>query len=111
MNEILFCPNCHQPIEATNFFCSNCGKKIKNPPLSTSISSQIFLYLKTLILPPFGLIWGYRYFRQPDSKSKLIGIFTIIITIIETIWLIQSTMSMVDTLNSQIYQQYNLYGL
>lgn len=111
MDEIISCPNCHQPIKPNDYFCPNCGKKIRSPPPSTSLSSQIVLYLKTLILPPFGLFWGYNYLRQSDTKSKLIGLFTIIITIIEIIWLIQSTINMVNIANQQINQQINLYGL
>ena len=107
----MICPRCHQTIQPTDYFCPNCGKKLHSPPLSTSISSQIVLYLKTLLLPPFGFIWGYRYLRQSDSKSKLIGLAVIIITIIETIWLIFFTINFTNTLNQQINQTYQLYGL
>ena len=109
MDEIIYCPNCHQPIRSTDYFCPNCGKKIHSPPPSTSLSGQIILYLKTLIFPPFGFFWGYQYLRQPDTKSKLIGLFIIIITIIEIIWLTQSTINMVNIANQQMNQQFNLY--
>jgi len=92
MDEIISCPSCHQ-----------------SPPPSTSLSSQIILYLKTLILPPFGFFLGYKYLRQSDTKSKLIGLFVIVITIIEIIWLIQSTINMVNIANQQMSQQLNLY--
>lgn len=105
------CSSCHQPIDPSHYFCPNCGKNIKSKPLSTSISAQIFLYLKTLLLPPLGIIWGSRYLRQPDKVSKLVGWFTIIITIVEIVWLIQSTVSIVNTVNQQINQQMKLYGL
>lgn len=111
MNEIVSCPSCHQPVRLIDYFCPNCGKKLRPVPLSTSLSSQIFLYLKTLLLPPFGLFWGYKYLCQSDTKSKLIGLFTIIITLIETIWLIQSTMNIMDAVSQQISQQSQLYGL
>ncbi|MFA6519025.1 MAG: hypothetical protein WCV93_05265 [Candidatus Shapirobacteria bacterium] len=111
MDEIISCPTCHQPVEQTDFFCSTCGKNLHPVPPSTSLSSQIVLYLKTLLLPPFGFIWSYRYLRQSDSKSKLIGLFTIVITVIEIIWLIQSTSGLINTVNQQISQQQELYGL
>ncbi len=107
MDEIIYCPFCRQPVKTTDYFCSNCGKKLKSKPLSTSLSTQIFLYIKTLLLPPFGLIWGYRYLRQPDTQSKLIGLFTIIVTIVETVWLTQITINAINTINQQI----PLYGL
>ncbi|MDP4010124.1 MAG: hypothetical protein Q8P53_04065 [Candidatus Shapirobacteria bacterium] len=80
-------------------------------PLSTSLSAQIILYLKALLLPPMGFFWGYRYFRQSDTKSKLIGLFTILITIIEIIWITQSTITAINTINQQVAQQSALYGL
>jgi uncharacterized paraquat-inducible protein A len=110
MDEIVSCPSCHQPIELIDFFCPKCGKKLRSRPLSISLSSQIVLYLKTLLLPPFGLIWGYRYFRQPDTSSKLIGFITIIITVVEIVWLTQVTINMINIANRQINQQIQLYG-
>lgn len=111
MNEIVSCPSCHQPISQNNYFCANCGKKLQSRPLSTSLTGQIVLYLKTLLLPPFGLIWGYRYLRQSDASSKLIGIVVIIITVVETVWLTQVTINIINTTNQQINQQIQLYGL
>jgi hypothetical protein len=111
MDEIISCPSCHQPVKMTDYFCFNCGKKLKSRPLSTSLTSQIILYLKTLLLPPFGLIWGYRYLRQPNTQSKFVGLITIIITIIEIVWLTQTTMNIINTTNQQINQQIQLYGL
>jgi hypothetical protein len=111
MDEIISCSSCHQPVKPIDYFCSNCGKKLHPRPLSTSLFSQLFLYTKTLLLPPFGLIWGYRYLRQSDINSKLIGLFTIFITIIETIWLTQVTVNMINTAKQQINQQIQLYGL
>lgn len=111
MTDILTCPNCHQPINPTDYFCPNCGKKIRTPPPSTTLSSQILLYIKTLLLPPFGLYWGFRYLRQPDQKSKLIGLVVIVITIIETIFLIQYTINTINTVNQQIIQQSELFNI
>lgn len=111
MDETVLCPACHQPVKLADYFCSNCGKNLRPRPLSTSLSSQIPLYLKTLLLPPLGFIWGYRYLRQPDTRSKIVGLITIAITIIEIVFLIEFTVNLIDTVNRQIYQQTNLYGL
>jgi hypothetical protein len=111
MDEFVFCPSCRQPVKLTDYFCPNCGKNLHLRPLSTSASSQIALYLKTLLLPPFGFLWGYRYLRQSDSNSKLVGWIVIIITTIEIIWLTQSTISMINTFSQQIFQPASFYGL
>jgi hypothetical protein len=111
MDEIISCPTCHQPVRPTDYFCPNCGKNLRPAPLSTSLSGQISLYLKTLLLPPLGLVWGFRYLRQSDTKSKIVGLVTIIITTIEVIWLIQFTINTVNTFTEQLNQQTQLYGL
>jgi hypothetical protein len=107
MEEIISCPSCHQPVKPTDYFCFNCGKIIRPRPLSTSVSTQIFLYLKTLLLPPFGFWWGYRYLRQSDNASKTIGLITVLITFVEIIWLVQTTITAVNTVNQQVQLQLN----
>jgi hypothetical protein len=111
MDEIISCPKCRQPITLIDYFCPNCGKKIRSRPLSTSFFSLLFLLLKTLLLPPFGLIWGYRYLRQSDTTSKLVGLVVIVVTIIETVWLVEVTITTFNTVQQQINQQINSYGL
>lgn len=102
------CPACGKPLDINSYFCPNCGKKIKEPPPSTSIGKQISLYLFALFVPPFGIIPGLRYLKSPDHKAKTVGYFTILLTIISlliTVWL---TLSAVDqfnkTLNSTLLQ-------
>jgi RNA polymerase subunit RPABC4/transcription elongation factor Spt4 len=111
MEEITACSNCHQPIELADYFCPNCGKKIRSRSLSTSWGSLTILFLKTVLLPPLGLWWGYRYLRQPDTRSKIAGLVTIAITVAETVWLTVATIDAVNQAQQQINQQINLYGL
>ncbi|HEX8923576.1 MAG TPA: zinc ribbon domain-containing protein [Patescibacteria group bacterium] len=111
MDGIVVCPKCGQFIKTDDYFCSKCGQNIRPRPLSTSLSAQILLYLKTILLPPLGLVWGLRYLRQPDNASKIIGLIAVVITVIEVIWMVQFTVAAVGTLNNQINQQVNLYGL
>jgi hypothetical protein len=111
MEEILTCPKCHQPIEIGSYFCPNCGEKIRSKPLVTSWQGQIWLYLKTLLLPPFGFYWGYKYLRQGDKRSKWIGVVVIGLTIVEMIWLVITTVNAVNVASQQVTQQLNLEGL
>jgi hypothetical protein len=111
MDDILTCPSCHQPVGQTDYFCPYCGKKIRPQPLSTSWGSQIVLYIKTLLLPPLGLWWGYRYLRQSDTSSKLVGLVVVLMTVVEIVWVTQITIGAINTANQQINQQMNLYGL
>jgi len=78
------CRYCHAPVVEMDFFCPNCGKKLKDKPLSTSVSKQILVYLVSALFPPFGLVWTVKYIRQENStkKSRNIGIAIIVITVI-----------------------------
>jgi hypothetical protein len=104
MDETFFCPKCQQLVKNTDNFCYNCGKNFHPLPPPTSAADQLFLYLKTILLPPLGLFWGLRYLRQSDNKSKVIGLIVIVVTVVETIWLVQATISSVNTINEQINQ-------
>ena len=79
------CPQCHQPVQSTWYFCANCGKDLKEHPPATSIWAQLWLYFFTLVLMPMTayLIYRYwqgpRYLRSQDPKAHRIGIVSIIL--------------------------------
>lgn len=101
------CPNCKQSIAVLDYFCPNCGKKIKDKPRSTTIARQIFVYLLSFFLPPLGLWPGIKYLKQSDDKSRMIGFVAIVLTIISiaiTIWL---TLGFINVFNQQLNQQLN----
>jgi len=78
---------------------------LRPKPLPTSISSQVILYLKSIIFLPLGIIWGIRYLRQPDKRSKIVGLITIILTIVIIVIATRATVNFIDTLNDQINSQ------
>jgi len=60
-------------------------------------------------LPPLGVWPAIKYLRQADKKSKKIGLaalFLTIISIVITIWL---TINLVNSFNSGLNSQLNLY--
>lgn len=101
-----FCPKCQSPIAEANYFCPNCGHKIKEPPVSVTITKQIGIYLLSILLPPLGLWPGIKYLRQSDQKAQIIGAVAIILTIfsiIISVWLYLLTINSISaTLNSQL---------
>jgi len=99
------CLKCHQTVDSTDFYCRNCGINLKPKPPDTSIGAQFVLYISSVLLPPLGIIWAWRYLRQADTKSKIIGFVAVIITIIELIVIAQISVSLVNTVNEQVYQQ------
>ena len=76
----LTCKRCGQPIQESFYFCPNCGKKIKEPPPSTSIAAQTVVSLVSFFFPPLGLIYAYRYSRHGGSKERYIAVAAVVIT-------------------------------
>lgn len=112
----MVCPQCHQPILASYYFCPNCGKKINEAPLSTSLMSQLLLYAFSAVLPAIcylaiGYWKGIKYMESADGRAKQIGIIALVILLVSsaiTFWLgvvwientIQSAMTSVGNINS-----------
>ena len=89
------CKTCHQPILPQYYFCPNCGTKVNEPPLSTSLTTQLGIYVFSIILPLICFIFvtkwpGNTYFKSQDPKAKQIGTIAwtlIIVSTIVTVWL------------------------
>lgn len=103
----LTCPTCHQIVEGTDYFCPNCGKNLKPAPPSTTLTSQMELYGKSLLLPPLGFLWGYKYLKQPGMKAKMVGLTTMIITVVVLVFIVVSTVKLINTVNEQVNSQLN----
>lgn len=96
------CPSCLAAVAADAYFCPNCGKALKNKPTSASVSRQIIVYAVSLFLPPFGLWYVWKYLRQADKKSKIIGAAALVLTIVSTIMTMWATKAMLDSINQSI---------
>lgn len=97
--EVPVCPFCNTAVSLSSFFCQNCGKKLRERPLSTSILRQIFIYLISILLPPYGIWYGIKYLNQNDNNAKAIGIVAIVLTLISLIFLVITAMSLFNTVN------------
>lgn len=89
------CKYCGFAVSDNFYFCPNCGKKLIEPPLSTSIGKQIGIYALSFFLPPLGLVPGFRYLRQKDSKSKIVGLIAILLTLVSIIITIKLALNLV----------------
>ncbi|MFV1917750.1 MAG: hypothetical protein ACC618_04710 [Patescibacteria group bacterium] len=107
MEENAICPACHISVRLSDYYCFNCGENLKPKPPSTSASSQIILYLKSALVPPFGLYWAIRYLKQPDRKPKLVGLVAIAVTLIAFVYLIIITNKFIKTVNEEVNKQLN----
>ncbi len=104
------CSQCHVTVRATDYYCYNCGKNLHPVPLRTDAGTLIALFLKTILLPPFGILWGFKYLRQTDDKSKIVGIATMVITVIEIILVIQWTIGILNGVGGQINSFQGIQG-
>lgn len=107
MEENAICPTCHINVRLGDYYCFNCGKNLKPKPPSTSASAQIILYIKSALVPPFGLYWAARYLKQYDRKSKIVGLVAIVITLTTFIYLIIVTNNFIKTVNKEVNKQLN----
>ena len=74
------CPQCHQPVLPTYYFCPNCGKSLHEPPLSTTVGAQTGLYALSIIMPMICFLainqWrGMKYMKSADPQAKQIGYY------------------------------------
>jgi len=108
MSDVLqiMCRYCHSSIPVEFYFCPNCGKMLKE---KTTISRQIVVYFVCVFVPPFGFWYVWKFLRQPDRRSKKIGIAALILTVISTtvsIWFsigfINEVMQQINALNSGV---------
>lgn len=103
--EVRACPQCGTGIPVTDYFCPHCGKKIKDPPPSTSAWGQIKAYAFSILVPPFGIIPAIRYLRQADGKSKTIGIVIIILTLISLVITVIYGVKYINSINEELQKQ------
>ena len=109
MDSQVTCLYCKRNISLSDFFCPNCGKKLKEKPLSTTFTRQLLIYLLSVFFPPFGIWPAIKYLRQSDERSKKIGLvalFLTIISIVITTWL---TISFLNSIGKEFSNQLNIY--
>lgn len=99
------CPSCHIVVKSTDYFCSNCGKNLHPVPLRTTVFDQVKLFLGSVFLAPMGIIWGMRYLREKEDKSKIVGVIAMLLSVITLIVAIQYTVNFANTINSQVGNQ------
>ena len=90
------CPVCHFPMQPEFYFCPNCGKPVKEKPLSISVVTQAWIYALSIALPWLAFIFlgywpGMKYMRAEDERAKQIGIIAAVLMAVSTVimvWLL-----------------------
>lgn len=106
------CPFCHIALKDDYYFCPNCGKKLKDPPMTAA--KEIGIYLLSVLLPPLGLWPGIRYILSGNAKTRRVGWIAVGLTVLATIitiWLFMGFMNgLTQGLNSSLNQYQSLGG-
>lgn len=101
------CPNCHAVSPKEAYFCYNCGRQLRSKPEEITFWKQILVYTVSFFLAPFGLGYVFKYLKQDDIKSKIVGYVALALTILAiglTLWygnkVIRSTYQSLNLINS-----------
>lgn len=100
------CPKCGASVSEEVYFCANCGAKLKNRPISTGIWTQVGVYVLSILLPPLGLWPAWRYWKQPDQKSKNIAIATLILNVLSLLLSIWLASYIMDSIGKMVNLQF-----
>lgn|SRR5690606_22509084 len=107
----VICPQCHTQVRETDYYCFNCGKNLKPAPKSVSVSAQIVLYLKSILLPPFGIWWALPYLKESNQKAKVVGSVAIALTLLSLIIAFKVSVDFMNVLNEEVNKAtFTLYG-
>jgi hypothetical protein len=78
----IICHKCKTENNPTNYFCANCGGKIREKPVT--VWRQVYIYTISILMPPLGLVWTFRYFRSKEQKLRIIAWVALILTIVSS---------------------------
>jgi hypothetical protein len=105
----IICPKCERRIDPSFYFCPNCGKKIKEKPVSIELWPQIKLYLISVMLPPLGIGLTIRYLRSESKKANVIGVVSLILTVSALIYVTWYSINFVNEFNKQLNSELGKY--
>lgn len=109
-NQVFQCPNCGSILVPGSNFCPQCGLQITQNAQDISIGKQIYQYIFSLILPPFGLVWAIKYIKSGSEQQKRVGIIIIAITVVSLLLSIWFVVGFFQNLNQQ-FSSYSNLGL
>jgi K+-transporting ATPase A subunit len=89
-----------------------CGVNLKTAPPPLTTSKIIWISALTVLLPPLGLIWAFKYLRTDDPQLKKFAWAIIIMTVLSSVITIWATFAALDTVKKsfQIDEQLNSLG-
>lgn len=81
------------------------SQEAQKAPLSTTVGKQIIICLISFFLPPFGLVWAFKYLRSDDEKARKIGWIAVILTIVSLLLTFWASRAFFDNITQSINSQ------
>jgi uncharacterized OB-fold protein len=94
------CRKCGNQVKPTDNYCSNCGLQVRD--VSVGVGKQIYIYAVSILLPPLGLIWTFKYFRSPLKRQRIVALVALILTIVGTVVTLWLFVDFLQTLQTQL---------
>ena len=104
----IICSSCRARMLPSANFCSNCGKALRVLPPATTVSKQIVVYLISFFLAPFGLWYAWKYLKQDDRTSRIIGTVAVVLTIAAVALAIWATAGLFSLVNQYLNTLHSL---
>lgn len=101
----LVCKFCSLPVSDLDYYCANCGKMIKEKPVSMSFWAILWLFVLSIFLPPFGLGQTIKYIKSSNINSRILGIISLVVTILAIIITTKLAMNYFDNVTKEMNRQ------
>jgi len=101
-DQTIACPSGPHRRTICGIFLSQLRVALKTKPSSTSIRTEIKVYAVSALLPPFGLVYVWRYYKQSDRVSQRIAAIALVLTILVTAASVYVTIDAVDSFNRML---------
>jgi len=82
----------------------------KEKEASTGVWALLWLFLASVLLPPFGLGLTIRYLKSTDNTAKVMGIISLVLTVMVLGLAAWSTIAISKNINRMMNQQQYLPG-
>lgn len=63
---------------------------------------MIGVLVGSVLLPPMGIIWGFKYLKKENPTTKLVGGVAIVLTLAVLVSAVFYTSRLINTINQQL---------
>jgi len=103
----LQCPKCQTILIPGGKFCPNCGYELVATQ-TFSLKKKLWMYTVSILAPPFGLVYFFKYYHSENAEIKKVGLIAGILTMISLILTIWWTFGFFQSIQNQINSVSNL---